>query len=382
MNAHVPTMFLMIIVISACLAASVALIARVREPEGTGYWALAIALNTLTYVLFIGRGQINDWLSIVLANVFLSSAFALFLQGILQFQKRAVAHWLIWLPVVVEAVVFAQLIPWQNARNIANAVILSAQILWIVALILQRRKETVGRGQYFVTTGFLMLVAVLAMQGIKSVLHPDEVHYLLKASLVQTLTFLVSPVSTVLLSLGLVVMSKERADQRNQDLAMRDELTKLFNRRSVLESLTHHVAMSRRSGLPMSLLIFDIDHFKRVNDTFGHLSGDRVLRELAQTLLTRTREQDVLGRYGGEEFLVILPDTTLQGARRMAEALRKVVEDTPFHAEDGQPLAMTVSVGVSTLNLASEQHGDALIGLADQALYRAKQGGRNRVEVA
>jgi diguanylate cyclase (GGDEF)-like protein len=103
---------------------------------------------------------------------------------------------------------------------------------------------------------------------------------------------------------------------------------------------------------------------------------------LAQTLLTRTREQDVLGRYGGEEFLVILPDTTLQGARRMAEALRKVVEDTPFHAEDGQPLAMTVSVGVSTLNLASEQHGDALIGLADQALYRAKQGGRNRVEVA
>lgn len=382
MNAHVPTMFLMIIVISACLAVSVALIARFREPEGTGYWALAIAFNTLTYVLFIGRGQISDWLSVVLANVFLSSAFALFLQGILQFQQRTVARWLIWLPVVVEAVVFAQLIPWQNARNMANAVILSGQILWIVALILQRRQQTVGRGQYFIVAGFLMLVTVLALQGFKSVLQPDEVHSLLKSSLVQTLTFLVSPVSTVLVSLGLVVMGKERADQRNQDLAMRDELTRLFNRRSVLESLSHHVAMARRSGRPMSLLMLDIDHFKRVNDTYGHLSGDRVLRELAQTLLTRTREQDVLGRYGGEEFLMILPDTALDGARQMAEALRKVVEATPFHAEDGQPLAMTVSLGVSALDLASAQRGDALIGLADQALYKAKQGGRNRVEVA
>jgi len=225
-------------------------------------------------------------------------------------------------------------------------------------------------------------VTVLFMQGIKSVLQPDEVHSLLKPSLVQTLTFLISPVSTVLLSLGLVVMSKERADRRNQDLAMRDELTKLFNRRSVLESLMHHVAMAQRSGLPMSLLMIDIDHFKHVNDTHGHLSGDRVLRDLAQTLLTRTRAQDVLGRYGGEEFLLILPDTILQGACRMAEALRKAVEATPFHAEDGQPLTMTVSLGVSVLDLASEQHGDALIGLADQALYRAKLGGRNRVEVA
>jgi len=382
MTAHIPTMFLMIIVISACLAVSVASIARVREPEGTGYWALALTFNTLTYVLFMGRGQASDWLTIVLANVFLSSAFALFMQGVLQFQQRQAMYWLIWLPVVVEAVVFAILIPWQNARNMANAVILSTQMLWIVAILLQRRKQTVGRGQYFVVAGFLMLVSMLVVQGVNSLLRPDEVHSLLKPSLVQTLTFLVSPVSTVLVGMGLVVMGKERADQRNQNLAMRDELTGLFNRRSVLESLTHHAAIAQRSRLPMSLLMLDVDHFKRVNDNHGHLSGDRVLRELAQTLMTRTREQDVLGRYGGEEFLVILPDTDLDGARQMAEALRKVVEATPFHAEDGQSLPITVSLGVSTLDLASEQRGNALIGLADQALYKAKQNGRNRVEVA
>ncbi len=382
MNAHIPSLFLMIICISASLAIAIALIARSGESDGTGYWAAALSANTLTYILFIGRGQISDWLSIVLANVLLASAFSLFLQGILQFQKRSLPLWLIWAPVLLEAVVFSWLIPHQNARNIANALILSSQMLWIIGAVLQKRRETVGRGQYFVVTGFLLLVAALAAQGIKSAIYVEEVHALLLPSLVQTVTFLVSPVSSILLSMGLVVMTKERADERNRDMATRDVLTGLFNRRAVMESLSHHIDLARRNGLPMCLLMLDVDHFKNVNDTYGHLSGDRVLRQIAKTLIERTRAQDQVGRFGGEEFLVIVPDTDVDGALTLAETLRTSIENVAFVTEEGKAINVTVSIGVSQLRASGSQQPEKLIALADQALYRAKLGGRNRVEAA
>jgi len=382
MNAHIPSLFLMIICISASLAIAIALIARSGESDGTGYWAAALSANTLTYILFIGRGQISDWLSIVLANVLLASAFSLFLQGILQFQKRSLPLWLIWAPVLLEAVVFSWLIPHQNARNIANALILSSQMLWIIGAVLQKRRETVGRGQYFVVTGFLLLVAALAAQGIKSAIYVEEVHALLLPSLVQTVTFLVSPVSSILLSMGLVVMTKERADERNRDMATRDVLTGLFNRRAVMESLSHHIDLARRNGLPMCLLMLDVDHFKNVNDTYGHLSGDRVLRQIAKTLIERTRAQDQVVRFGGEEFLVIVPDTDVDGALTLAETLRTSIENVAFVTEEGKAINVTVSIGVSQLRASGSQQPEKLIALADQALYRAKLGGRNRVEAA
>jgi diguanylate cyclase (GGDEF)-like protein len=382
MNAHIPSLFLMIICISASLAIAIALIARSGESDGTGYWAAALSANTLTYILFIGRGQISDWLSIVLANMLLASAFSLFLQGILQFQKRSLPLWLIWAPVLLEAVVFSWLIPHQNARNIANALILSSQMLWIVGAVLQKRRETVGRGQYFVVTGFLLLVAALAAQGIKSSIYANEVHALLLPSLVQTVTFLVSPVSSMLLAMGLVVMTKERADERNRDMATRDVLTGLFNRRAVMESLSHHIALAKRNGLPMCLLMLDVDHFKYVNDTYGHLSGDRVLRQMAKTLAERTRAQDQVGRFGGEEFLVIVPDTDVDGALTLAETLRTSIENVAFVTEEGKAINVTVSIGVSQLRASDAQQPEKLIASADQALYRAKLGGRNRVEAA
>ena len=123
MNAHIPTLFLLNIVLSASLALAIASISRDGEAEGTGYWALALGVNTVTYILFIQRGLASDWLTIVLANVLSSMAYAFFAEGVLQFQKRAVSRALIWAPVAITAVVFAWLMPWQNARNIASSLI-------------------------------------------------------------------------------------------------------------------------------------------------------------------------------------------------------------------------------------------------------------------
>jgi len=184
----------------------------------------------------------------------------------------------------------------------------------------------------------------------------------------------------MLISLGLVLMTKERADARNLSLALEDELTGLSNRRSILEQLTRHLAQAKRANRPLALLILDIDYFKRINDEHGHLSGDKVLRDVVDCLQSRLRTQDVLGRWGGEEFIAILPDTDETGAAALAEQLRVAVERMRFSAVDGQGIVLTLSIGVHALRTGHEDECDDMIGAADRALYRAKDKGRNRVE--
>lgn len=164
-----------------------------------------------------------------------------------------------------------------------------------------------------------------------------------------------------------------------QELAVRDSLTGLYNRRYLDETLEREVSRARREGNPLSLVMLDIDHFKRVNDTYGHQVGDEALRMLATTLLADIRAEDVACRYGGEEFLILLPNMPLETATLRAEAWRKAVAGLAvglgnFH------IAFTVSLGVA----AYPEHGktpDDLTRCADQALYRAKNEGRNRIAV-
>lgn len=141
--------------------------------------------------------------------------------------------------------------------------------------------------------------------------------------------------------------------------------------------------MSRaiRTREPLAVMMVDIDFFKHINDTHGHLAGDQVLRNVVDVIRHRIRAQDIVGRYGGEEFMVLLCDTTLQGARQLAEQLREAVQAS-FYPWNGERLAVTVSVGVFGGRLEPGDGWDQLIHAADQALYRAKQGGRNRVEIA
>ncbi len=371
----------MLIAINITLTFSVGLVARAQLRDGMAYWAAGLACNTAGYVLFVLRGQVSDWLSIVLANVLFSSVFVLFTEGVLQFQSRQPRRWVIWLPVLVIAVLFAALMPWQVARVLVGSMVFSAQSVVIVASLLQRRSTTVGVGQYFMVAGFLMMIAAFAFQGVGTLLRADEVSSIMTPHLVQTVTFLVAAISVVVVSLGLVVMTKERADERNRNLAMRDELTGLINRRSLLESLAQQLSSAKRHRQPLSLLMVDIDYFKRVNDSFGHLSGDRVLKAMTSVIAQRTRAQDLLGRLGGEEFLVILPNTSEEGALQLAENLRQSVAAASFQAVSGEPIAITVSIGLCAVSQLSDPQCDDLIGAADQALYRAKAAGRNRVEV-
>ncbi|HKC61370.1 MAG TPA: diguanylate cyclase [Myxococcales bacterium] len=171
---------------------------------------------------------------------------------------------------------------------------------------------------------------------------------------------------------------RTRLYEEAERLATTDGLTGLLNRRTLATQLVARVREAQRYRRPLSLLLIDVDHFKKVNDTHGHPAGDAVLRGVAAVARAQARETDLVARYGGEELAVVLPETDAAGARAIAERLRAAVESTA-HASDQGALRVTVSVGVATWP-GGGQNGDELLTTADRALYRAKQTGRNRVE--
>lgn len=197
-----------------------------------------------------------------------------------------------------------------------------------------------------------------------------------------TFSYVAGLVAILFTTMGYVLMHKERAESAQTRLAMVDALTGIANRRAILDTLERSLAQARRSDRPMALLLLDIDHFKQVNDRHGHLCGDAVLAEVARRLHRRVRAQDQIGRYGGEEFLAVLNDTGMDGARVLAEDLRQVCAHRPV-TTDGQSIDVTVSIGVSVWQPGSGAGiGDQLLTQADGAMYQSKQQGRNRVTLA
>jgi two-component system, cell cycle response regulator len=162
-------------------------------------------------------------------------------------------------------------------------------------------------------------------------------------------------------------------------LATTDALTGLANRIKYKEFFVAQVAMARRTKEPLSLLLMDIDHFKKINDTYGHPAGDAVLKRLAEILKEQSRETDLPVRFGGEEFLAVLPNTSRRDATRAAERVRKAVEKCVFTLPDGRTIRITMSLGAATFPEDCSRE-DELAEKADQALYSAKSGGRNRVQ--
>lgn len=161
-------------------------------------------------------------------------------------------------------------------------------------------------------------------------------------------------------------------------LSMTDDLTGLYNHRAMQQRLKDEFMRAQRYNDPLSLLMIDVDHFKKVNDRYGHLFGDYVLSELAQVLGTCVREIDLLARYGGEEFLVILPQTHFSGSLAVAERIWRTVAKHDFH-DNNITHPITVSVGISFYPNKNVSTVDQLVAFADQALYQAKREGRNRI---
>lgn len=169
---------------------------------------------------------------------------------------------------------------------------------------------------------------------------------------------------------------------RLEQLAQTDPLTQLLNRRALTERITAEMERALRYDSTLALLMIDLDHFKRVNDTYGHLVGDDVLRDVAKLLVDTIRVSDIVARYGGEEFLVLLPETDDAGAESFADRIRAAVEEHDFTDSGEHPqLRLTSSIGVAMYPAARIESVEDLFARADAALYRAKADGRNRVRL-
>ncbi|MBA3392689.1 MAG: GGDEF domain-containing protein [Deltaproteobacteria bacterium] len=162
------------------------------------------------------------------------------------------------------------------------------------------------------------------------------------------------------------------------NMAIQDGMTGIHNKRFFVEFLDREIAVATRYGHPLTLVMFDVDHFKKVNDTHGHLAGDAVLKDLAGRIRPRIRKEDLFARYGGEEFACVLPSTALPGGIVFGEQLRSMIEERPCHFENLQ-ISFTISVGVTTMHRETGVDPATLIKRADDNLYSAKRGGRNRV---
>lgn len=160
-------------------------------------------------------------------------------------------------------------------------------------------------------------------------------------------------------------------------LTITDGLTQTYNKRFLMEFLEREIGRCLRYKRALSLIMIDIDHFKKVNDTYGHIAGDVILRELAQRIKQRIRKEECFARYGGEEFAVVIPESGPDRARRFAEKLRKLVADEPF-AFEGKEVRVTISLGVADMSTDITEPSE-FIKSADAHLYKAKEGGRNQV---
>ena len=311
MAAHVPTMLAMIIASSLMMAASMAVVGWGRRRDGLGRWAAALLVNAIGHLLIMLRGLIPDLLSIVVGNLMCSSAFVRMSAAVGQVQGRPARCALRRAPPLLVLVFVSVFIDNFPARVSFVGLVIGLQAVWALLAALSHRHATVGRGQWLLVAGLLLEAVVLGVRALVAISTHSEATNILQSSALQTLTFLATFSVVLVSSVGFVFMSRDRADENNRVLAALDPLTGVANRRSLIAALDRDVARAQRMREPMALMMVDIDHFKDVNDQYGHPAGDRVLCSVVNVLRQRVRAQDLVGRYGGEEFMVLLPETGL-----------------------------------------------------------------------
>ncbi|MBV8503720.1 MAG: GGDEF domain-containing protein [Paucibacter sp.] len=227
-------------------------------------------------------------------------------------------------------------------------------------------------------TGALMSLA----RSVDAAMRPEAYGELMRGDLFQGLFYLLCFLSLLAAGFGFVLACFERVARRMEELATTDGLTGCANRSTTDALLAHSLERGRREGAPVAFALMDLDHFKQINDRYGHAAGDQALRAFAAAVKLRLRGSDVLGRMGGEEFGLVLPMTDCPGAQRLVEQVREAVAALRLQSDDGQVFTITVSAGVVVAASDSGLSASRVYMLADRELYRAKELGRNRVEIA
>lgn len=346
------------------------------DRNGMATWTVAVTSQGIAYLLLANAGRVPVWLSAFVGNALGAISVVLFFVAIRQFLGRGFSKWpLVALTVVVSVVAALSGAQYEGATVFNGFVYGAVQLLNGWALLRTQRAELV-RVQRVVAAFYLIMGVVLPLRAAALMLEGVALDYINKPIVWQEPIYIFGFIFVVVTNLGFVLMCKMRAEADVRAQAMSDELTGLANRRSLAAALEHALAVAARSQRPFAVVMVDLDHFKLINDRFGHSAGDATLVRFATRLRTSLRAQDQPFRYGGEEFIVLLHDADATGATLLAERLRQHVASPP----DGTTPAISASLGVAVWQPGDS--ADTLLARADQALYRAKAAGRNRVETA
>lgn len=376
MELHIPTIFAVLIICCITLAISALIASERHAGDGLREWGVTLCILAMGYILLSLRGLIPNFLSIVCANTLLSSSFSMLYYAVHKFLGiHSRPRCLLCGPPLAA---FCGMLLFPNSiviRVLIINIILIFQGIMIQRLLLKHKFTFPVNGRNLIVSGILFSIIGLAWKLYVAIADPYQVKNIFLTFPSQVALYLFSFISLIMISNGFALMAKERSDASLRKSAMLDKLTGCWNRVRIEEILQQEMARQRRYGHPAAMLMLDLDNFKNVNDQFGHLAGDEVLRSFGQLLRTNISATDVPGRWGGEEFIVVLPASTFFDAAALAEKIRDQLENLSFSFMKG----ITVSIGVAACRATDSV--EEWIKRADLALYKAKISGRNQVKV-
>ncbi|ARC94814.1 histidine kinase [Vibrio coralliilyticus] len=378
-HLDITTLSIICVLLSLCYCIGLLLIQQLQPSvSGISTIASALLLLSVSFFLLSFGNQITHWVSKILANSLMAFSYIILLLGVCQFRRfpRIIANIGFYsFPILIVGLTyFTFFMPSTNARVILMTVYVSS-LCFIAILANQKGKST------DITPSKFLLSLGLATQGGYNLfrfvwtLFEERIDDFMISGMAHQLAFVSTLLMIIFIGFSVTWMLTGRLVATIYDTSIKDELTQLYNRRALEELLPKEIARSSRHKQPLSVLLLDIDHFKKVNDTYGHQAGDRVLRTTGKLLILQTRKDDLSFRYGGEEFLVLLPNTDVEKAVIVAEKLREAIKRARMLPTNVD--SCTASFGVTQFN--GEDDWQTAIERADQALYSAKENGRNQV---
>jgi diguanylate cyclase (GGDEF)-like protein len=372
------TLLVVLIVSNLLMAGAMWISFAGRFRAGLGQWTASLIVQGLCWLVVAWRNDIADFGSIALATAFLVYCWSLQVSALLEFHGRRAPRWLHYGPTVIAFLVVVIYVWDPRARLVLCGVGFGLAELGTAAGLLYWHVAAEKRTRLLLAGSFFVMALALFWLAFTAWFEPEAILPTFGSRPAQGVSMLAFYAVTIASSFAFLLMHKERADREAHELATTDSLTGVYNRRTFKELAEPLLSRARRTRTPVSMLLLDVDHFKRVNDTYGHLAGDEVLAGFARLVRTCLRKEDLLGRYGGEEFIVLLPGTAQPAAAALAERIREQVAETQLHGAN-EAVRITVSIGVAAESGEHLPVLDLMIGRADDALYMAKAEGRNRV---
>lgn len=375
----------MMVMMSAFVLLFSGLLALAGLHAGNSRGVLHWAIGGLCIGLGLGFSYFQQELSgsawvLVFGATLVATGTGLQYNGIQVFKTGFCNKYIPWLLaglVFIQCFWFVIFHPDVHARVIANSLVFALCNAACAHALFIRIEQPLRTAYWFTGASFAVVAATLLLRAIIVFLAPANTYALYSKTPINPLSFFIGGIAQMCMAFGFVLMLNYRLSADLQKLALSDALTGALNRRSLEQEATRLSARCTRTGDALAIMMIDVDHFKSINDRYGHPAGDEVLRRLAAVAQKTIRSDDYFARYGGEEFCILLPSTIEQDAWILADRLRQNYAALVMEFGD-EVLHSTISIGVADSNHAGLKF-ISLVAAADQALYRAKQEGRNRV---